>query len=442
MFYLEKERLPTPNNSWSLSVSVQKRRWDGPEEQCPEAGPGTAGAPRRAPGGSGIWEDVSLQSGETEEGPERRAGGFEDRAGGHVGHHGGSAGTQVLHLYRVHSTYCLYGFWVFFFSPIKITPSCLEFRTKREQEVAELRKALDEETKNHEAQIQDMRQRHATALEELSEQLEQAKRVRRDESQTTAWYSTCSLCLRGYCPGSPVRWTRNSTLCQESDWLFVFPHDPAMKRQLVRGVSQPSLPCDTWVQEGAGAEDWRIELILVCSAQFKTNLEKNKQSLENDNKEMASEVKCLQQAKTESEYKRKKVETQLQELTSRANEVERVNRELAERTHKLQVDTFLFTTKKPWPWELCKVKIWQLNLVMETAYLEEEKNLWEVLTFMRWFFIRFKLGNRFIRSFLLTSGSNRTTFHQNYCVEHFRNIPFLAFIIMETLLLWLHYFPH
>lgn len=54
---------------------------------------------------------------------------------------------------------------------------CLHSRTKREQEVAELKKAIDEETKNHEAQIQDMRQRHATALEELSEQLEQAKRV-------------------------------------------------------------------------------------------------------------------------------------------------------------------------------------------------------------------------------------------------------------------------
>lgn len=50
-------------------------------------------------------------------------------------------------------------------------------RSKRELEVAELKKAIDEETKNHEAQIQDMRQRHATMLEELSEQLEQAKRV-------------------------------------------------------------------------------------------------------------------------------------------------------------------------------------------------------------------------------------------------------------------------
>uniref|UniRef100_A0A5F8G841 Myosin heavy chain 10 n=1 Tax=Monodelphis domestica TaxID=13616 RepID=A0A5F8G841_MONDO len=53
-----------------------------------------------------------------------------------------------------------------------------ELRTKREQEVAELKKAIEEETKNHEAQIQDIRQRHASALEELSEQLEQAKRFK------------------------------------------------------------------------------------------------------------------------------------------------------------------------------------------------------------------------------------------------------------------------
>ncbi|CAL8287426.1 unnamed protein product [Arctogadus glacialis] len=53
-----------------------------------------------------------------------------------------------------------------------------ELRTKRELEVVELKKAIDEETKNHEAQVQDMRQRHGTALEELSEHLEQAKRFK------------------------------------------------------------------------------------------------------------------------------------------------------------------------------------------------------------------------------------------------------------------------
>lgn len=51
-------------------------------------------------------------------------------------------------------------------------------RTKREQEVTELKKAMEEEMRNHESQIQETRQRHGTALEELAEQLEQAKRVR------------------------------------------------------------------------------------------------------------------------------------------------------------------------------------------------------------------------------------------------------------------------
>ncbi|KAM8879782.1 myosin-10-like isoform 1-T1 [Spinachia spinachia] len=120
-----------------------------------------------------------------------------------------------------------------------------ELRSKREQEVAELKKAIDDESQIHEALIQEVRQRHATALEEVSEQLEQAKR-------------------------------------------------------------------------------------------FKVNLEKNKQSLENENKELACDVKSLQQAKMESEHKRKKMEVQLQEFMSRATEGERVKGELAERSHKLQ----------------------------------------------------------------------------------------------------------
>lgn len=72
--------------------------------------------------------------------------------------------------------------------------------------------------------------------------------------------------------------------------------------------------------------------------QFKANLEKNKQCLENDNKELVCEVKALQQAKTESEHKRKKLEAQLQESLARATEVERAKGELAERSHKLQVN--------------------------------------------------------------------------------------------------------
>lgn len=73
--------------------------------------------------------------------------------------------------------------------------------------------------------------------------------------------------------------------------------------------------------------------------QFKANLEKTKQSQETANKELANEVKSLQQAKTESEHKRKKLEAQLQEFTARVAEGERAKGELSERTHKLQVTT-------------------------------------------------------------------------------------------------------
>ena len=53
-------------------------------------------------------------------------------------------------------------------------------RSKREQEVTELKKALEEETRIHEVAVQELRQRHGQALGELAEQLEQARRVGRD----------------------------------------------------------------------------------------------------------------------------------------------------------------------------------------------------------------------------------------------------------------------
>ncbi|XP_048373048.1 myosin-10-like isoform X2 [Sphaerodactylus townsendi] len=53
-----------------------------------------------------------------------------------------------------------------------------ELRSKREQEVTELKKTIEDEVKTHEAQVLEMRQRHTSALEELSEQLEQSRRFK------------------------------------------------------------------------------------------------------------------------------------------------------------------------------------------------------------------------------------------------------------------------
>uniref|UniRef100_A0A8C1MDT5 Myosin-9 n=1 Tax=Cyprinus carpio TaxID=7962 RepID=A0A8C1MDT5_CYPCA len=53
-----------------------------------------------------------------------------------------------------------------------------ELRTKRETEVAQLKKTLEEEAKVHEQVVAEMRQKHSQAFDELNEQLEQVKRVR------------------------------------------------------------------------------------------------------------------------------------------------------------------------------------------------------------------------------------------------------------------------
>eukprot|EP00064_Thunnus_orientalis_P007044 superscaffoldBa00000761_g7063 len=53
-----------------------------------------------------------------------------------------------------------------------------ELRAKREQEVNLLKRAIEDENRTHESQIQEMRQKHTQAVEELTEQLEQSKRVK------------------------------------------------------------------------------------------------------------------------------------------------------------------------------------------------------------------------------------------------------------------------
>lgn len=83
----------------------------------------------------------------------------------------------------------------------------------------------------------------------------------------------------------------------------------------------------------------RLPLSRLCFLllQVKANLEKAKQTLENERGELANEVKVLQQGKADTEHKRKKVEAQLQELQVKFTEGERVRTELADKVSKLQV---------------------------------------------------------------------------------------------------------
>lgn len=50
-------------------------------------------------------------------------------------------------------------------------------RSRREAELGELQRLVEEDTRRHEAQLSEMRVKHSAAIDSLQEQLDNAKRV-------------------------------------------------------------------------------------------------------------------------------------------------------------------------------------------------------------------------------------------------------------------------
>lgn len=153
----------------------------------------------------------------------------------------------------------------------------MDARAKREQEVASLKKAMEEEGRHHEAQVQELRQKHSQVVEELNEQVEQSKRVE--------FHLQLQLQLQW---GSKLR---------AAPQLFLLP---------------------------------------LC-LQVRAGLEKAKQALEKETADLSADLRSLASAKQDVEHKKKKVEAQLNDLHGRFNESERQRTELGEKVSKMTV---------------------------------------------------------------------------------------------------------
>lgn len=70
--------------------------------------------------------------------------------------------------------------------PHLLKPVFCPCRDKRESELNQLKKTLEEEAHAHEQLMADMRQKHNQVFEELNEQLEQTKRVRNAGDDSSA----------------------------------------------------------------------------------------------------------------------------------------------------------------------------------------------------------------------------------------------------------------
>jgi len=59
------------------------------------------------------------------------------------------------------------------------TAAAQELRGKREQEVTELKRVMEEEAHSHETALHELRHKYTQQLEEANDQLDQTKKVRR-----------------------------------------------------------------------------------------------------------------------------------------------------------------------------------------------------------------------------------------------------------------------
>lgn len=84
------------------------------------------------------------------------------------------------------------------FYSAETTAAQQDLRTKREQELAMLKKTLEEETASHEGQIIDLRQKHNSAIENLNEQLDIVKKVNLTFRNILYYYQffLCILCAK------------------------------------------------------------------------------------------------------------------------------------------------------------------------------------------------------------------------------------------------------
>uniref|UniRef100_A0A669D181 Myosin-10 n=1 Tax=Oreochromis niloticus TaxID=8128 RepID=A0A669D181_ORENI len=79
-----------------------------------------------------------------------------------------------------------------------------ELRSRREAELSELQRCVEEETRRHETQLSELRVKHSAALDSLQEQLDNSKRVRETQknSNAHAWRHAQSLIVSHPCSAS------------------------------------------------------------------------------------------------------------------------------------------------------------------------------------------------------------------------------------------------
>ncbi|XP_077423445.1 uncharacterized protein LOC144053184 [Vanacampus margaritifer] len=248
-----------------------------------------------------------------------------------------------------------------------------ELRSKRETEVADLKKIVEDEAKAHEQLMADMRQKHNQAFDELNEQLEQVKRnkmsVEKSKQALESEWNEVQIELKTLTQGksdSEHRRKKAESQVQElqdkfgdserqrqemadkmakmqselDNWSLSFRmHRNCSKRRLVRNSTSP-LACGSrrmsrttcarcWMKRRRARETWRSR-----SATFQAQLADMKKKLDQEtaNLESAEEARKRVQRDADS------LQQQLEEKTAAYDKLDKTKTRLQRELDDLMVD--------------------------------------------------------------------------------------------------------
>ena len=214
-----------------------------------------------------------------------------------------------------------------------------EIRTQRENELAVLKKTLEDEMVAHEDAIAAMRSKHSKAVDELNEQLESAKKVRLEIQPFM--YTTEKLCYNNGRMLSclflgriaHVRFLHN--LC--THFLHMTTGSLVLHSALSTSLFSPPLSLSLSLPFLI-FHPLPLPLPLPHSlSQSKQNMEKGKGKLEGENESLQLDLRDLRAAFAEGDKRRKTAEAQLSESQAKNTDDAAKIQDITSQNDKLKV---------------------------------------------------------------------------------------------------------
>ncbi|XP_028311850.1 myosin-11-like isoform X1 [Gouania willdenowi] len=214
-----------------------------------------------------------------------------------------------------------------------------ELRTKREQEVAMLKKALEEEGRSHDSLIQDLRQKHNQAVEELTDQLEQAKRVRagleKAKQALEKESSDVSSDLRSLAAAKQeVEHKKKKLEAQLNELHTRFNDSERQKNELVERVAKTSTELDSVTALLNEAEGKNIKLSKDVSA-LSFQLQDTQELLSEETRQKLNVCGRLRQMEEDRNAVREQLEEEVENKRSTERQLIALNMQLSDSRKKL-----------------------------------------------------------------------------------------------------------